>query len=138
MDSARLEKLLIREVSAVDAPANQLDGWLVMKSAPAKTGLHIAFGDDGAMAVMHDDCDQIRISKGGRTHFLSKSAVDPDAVTTPPINEPTSPPSVGSRAAHHSHRQAREQQGTGRGRFRASPWRKATGKPTLTGAQFFT
>ncbi len=33
METVRLEKLLIQEVSGVDSPANQLDGWMVTKSA---------------------------------------------------------------------------------------------------------
>lgn len=33
MEPTKLEKLLISEVSGVDSPANQLDGWMVTKSA---------------------------------------------------------------------------------------------------------
>lgn len=35
MEPTKLERLLISEVSGVDAPANQLDGWMVAKSREA-------------------------------------------------------------------------------------------------------
>lgn len=37
MDTAKLESLLIKEISAVDAPANLMDGWMVMKASSFKT-----------------------------------------------------------------------------------------------------
>lgn len=41
MDTAKLERLLIKEVSGVDAPANLLDGWMVQKASSFKTSLPI-------------------------------------------------------------------------------------------------
>jgi hypothetical protein len=149
MPTAQLQRLLIKEVSAVDAPANLSDGWLVLKAerhlgaavtgeaAPA-TGLQVVWGEDGSYALTHPDADQVIVVKGGVSRTITKQGITGNVPVSTPAEQETGssfPVSAPAEKQHHSHSQARTLDGTGR--FRASVFRRATGKPKLTNATFF-
>lgn len=58
----KLEKLKIGEVSGVDSPANELDGWMVLKSREAVAGDDLAQAE---MYVLAATLDRI-VEKGAR------------------------------------------------------------------------
>lgn len=141
MDEAiKLANLLISEISAVESPANLLDGWVVLKQAITgelpvrKNGPLVAWGTDGfALTTEHSDFISICKRNGIRTTIL-KSALDPERIEPAGVDAgASSSPAPSAVSKHHSHELMRD----GQGRFRQSRWRSRTPAQPKFGGHFF-
>jgi len=115
VDTVKLQKLLMKEVSGVDDPASQLPGWMIAKSrAPAPAEKLHMLDANGSTAVAHDNVDTVTVYKSdGTVVQIAKSSLDESAVVERSSSDaPT--------AEHHSERQNRH---PATGRFQGGIWR---------------
>ena len=119
MDTAKLHTLLIKEISGVDDPANQLPGWAVLKARgqpkPVEKLHHL--DSFGASAVIHDDSDFVTVYKAdGSVVEIAKSALDPAVVST-------SPSSLDGASAVRAHQSEQQLRHPATGKFTRGIWR---------------